>query len=111
MIDWDDLLADVTKDCKDRLYFLSRMDERGLKDQAGDDYRAGDAMVDSMNEIARLARDRALEALARWEPPVDATPAERVAGAVAHLRALPDARHYYASLGIGHVVARLRLVR
>jgi hypothetical protein len=108
MTEWNELVAAITVDCRARLDFLSRMDERGLQDQAGDDYRAGDAMVESMNHVARLARDRALEELARWQPPPETTLSERISGAVVHLEGLPDARHHYSRLGIAHVVTRLR---
>lgn len=104
---WSSLVAGVVAECCDRRYFLSRLDERGLKDQAGDDWRAGDEMVDAMNRIAALARDRALVALQSWSAPTWPM-AMLIDRAIAILEALPDARHNYSRLGVSWVVSRLR---
>jgi len=106
--DWSSLVDSIEANCRSRHHFLSRSDERGLKDQAGDDWRSGDEMVDSMNRIAGLARDRALAALRSWSAPAWPLAALPEA-AIAMLEALPDARHYYSRLGVACVIAQLRL--
>lgn len=105
--EWQAIVRFVIGESRSRALFLSRQDERDLKDQAGDDWRAGDAMVDSMNRIACLARDRALATLEAWCPPVGGR-SEALAAAIALLESLPDARDHYSSLGVHWVVLQLR---
>jgi len=104
---WSKFFSRVAAECRQQRYFLGRAEERGLRDQAGDDWRAGDQMVDSMNRIAGLARDRALAALETWQPPAGDLPA-RIGAAIAVLEGLPDHCDFYGSFGLACVIARLR---
>ena len=103
---WSSFVARVVAECRERRHFLGRAEERGLKDQAGEDWRAGDEMVDSINRIVGLARDRALATLQSWRQPIGDLPTQ-VGAAIAALESLPDMRDHYCSIGLIYVIHRL----
>jgi hypothetical protein len=105
---WRALVAEVDREGRSERFFLSRDDERALEDQAGDDRDAGYEMVEAMENVARLARDRALEVLVEWQPPAGVDGIPSVIGAsIRKLEELPESRGYYAKLGVLHVISCL----
>lgn len=108
---WAELVAEITASCCGVKQFLERHHLRRIRDRSGWTTHAertrGYDEEDQYEHLAGVGRDRALSVLAAYTPPGDATLRAAVAGALASLEALPDARQTYSGLGVALVVERL----
>jgi hypothetical protein len=107
--EWNSVARRTEVACRDRVGFLSREESRALARQAGDDYRAGDEMAETMERFARGGRDRALAVIRGFAPPPEATDlGAAVLLAEQTLEALPEHRSQYERLGVRYVMDELR---
>jgi hypothetical protein len=107
--EWPALLEEVKAVCARQQCFLDRQEERAFHDQAGGDWEAGDEMVDTINHVIGLNRDRLIAILTDWTPPAElATLSEIAQSAIAMLEGHPQFQGWGPRVAVQAVVGQLR---